>query len=225
MNTAKFLDLYKELELKVRSVYNLQNSESISYFLSHNEDFVEYEDEIRYMSDIRNIVSHNPKIDGEYAIDVSDKCLEFLQMLIDKIEDRKTLKDVMIPLNKIHFAYDTSLVKDVIGSLSDKIYSHVPVKKDNKIIGVLDEISLFNMIKDGITFDDTLRFTDIEKYTDINRDNSVVYLNAKENTYVDELKTTFTKLYKKGKRVGLVFVYDANNNLLGLLSTTDILGK
>lgn len=225
MNTDKFLELYKTLEQNVRSAYNLSNTDSISYFLSHNEEFVEYEKEIRYMSDIRNILSHNPKIDGDYAIDISDKCIEFMNSLIGKISQRKALKDIMIPINKIHFAYDTTLVKDVISSLSDKVYNHVPIKKDDKIIGVFDEMSVFNMIKDGVEFSNDLKFEDINKYIDINKNSTVVYLNAKENIYVDELKNTFAKLYKDGKRVGLVFVYDENKKLEGLLSTSDILGK
>lgn len=225
MNSDKFLDLYKQLELSVKSRYNLANSDSISYFLGHHEDYIEYEDEIRYMSDVRNIISHNPKVNEEYAIDVSNGCLKFMEMLIDKVNNYKTLKDIMVPLKNIHFAYETSLVKDVISSLSDKIYNHVPIKNGDKIIGVFDEMSLFHMIKDGVKIDENLKFRDIQKYIDLNRNNCSKYLYAKGDSSINDLKSTFAKLYKEGKKVGLVFVHDEDNKLTGLLSTTDILGK
>ena len=225
MNADKFLDLYRELEINVRSQYNLDNSESVSYFLSHNSEYVRFQNEIRYMSDIRNLISHNPRINGTYAIDISDETIKFLSKLIDEIKNRKKLKDIMMPISKVYFAYENTKVIDVINNLSDKLYNHVPVKDGNKITGVFDEMSLFNLLKDGVQLNNDLTFKDIDQYTKISKESRIAYLHANEDDYEDNLKNIFSEMYSRGKRIGLVFVENRSNELVGIISTTDILGK
>ena len=65
--TEEFLDKYKQMETLVRNEYNLDNNESVMNFLINNKDFKVIENELDLCRDTRNLLSHNPKINGEYA--------------------------------------------------------------------------------------------------------------------------------------------------------------
>ena len=47
-NAEIFIEKYKQLEEVVRSTYNLKNSDSISFYLSNQNIYQRYGDEIKY---------------------------------------------------------------------------------------------------------------------------------------------------------------------------------
>lgn len=61
-NAEIFIEKYKQLEEVVRSTYNLRNSDSISFYLSNQNIYQRYRDEIRYCQEVRNLLSHKKRL-------------------------------------------------------------------------------------------------------------------------------------------------------------------
>ena len=77
-NTDLFLDKYKQLEVAVRHAYKLDKYASAVAFLKKHKSYLKYTSEIELCADVRNLLSHNPKVNGSYAVEPSDKVLNRL---------------------------------------------------------------------------------------------------------------------------------------------------
>lgn len=80
--TEEFLDKYKQMEVLVRGEYNLGNNDSVMNFLISNNEFKALENELDLCRDTRNLLSHNPKINGEYAVYPSEEMIKLLDKVI-----------------------------------------------------------------------------------------------------------------------------------------------
>ena len=123
----------------------------------------------------------------------------------------------MTPFKKVYTADIDDSLEKVISSLSDKMYNHVPILENNRLCGVFDEISLYEMHIKGVRITPELKFKDNEKF---------IFFN--ENAYIDELIREFDRAYDEGKRIGLVFLNNTgkiDNFFTGIISTNDILGR
>lgn len=95
-NAEIFMEKYKQLEEVVRSTYNLKNGDSISYYLSNQNTYQRYRDELKYCQEVRNLLSHKKKIENEFAVEPSQQMIGFIDNLINKIKKRTKCYEIQI---------------------------------------------------------------------------------------------------------------------------------
>jgi hypothetical protein len=229
MNTTDiFLDKYRELEVAVRYAYKLGKYESAVSFLKKQKAFEKYSADIDYISDIRNLLSHNRKIIGEYAVQPSEQVLHFMDALINAVNGRKRCRDIAIKVEKILKKNLRGKVADTMKIMNTRHFTHVPIVKDRCVIGVFSRNSTFAYTADNgfeaLGENPNLTFAEIKDYLKLEGREKDEYLFVKSTMFVDELEQIFEEKSKNGKRVGLVFLTkngSPNEPITGMLTPWD----
>lgn len=227
-NSEIFIEKYKHFEALIRSSYDLRNDVSLVSFLNSLESFKPFRESFRYIQDVRNILQHKYKINNEYPVEVSKSLIDELDRIAELFSNRKRCKDIMTPFKKVYTADIDDSLEKVISSLSDKMYNHVPILTSNRLCGVFDEISLYEMHIKGVRITPELKFKDIKQFITLNSRRNEKFIFFNENAYIDELIREFDRAYDEGKRIGLVFLNTTgkiDNFFTGIISTNDILGR
>ncbi len=230
-NTDLFLNKYKELEVAVKTKYGLYGSESFTSRLKRIKAFDKYSAEIKYCTDVRNLLSHNPKIGNEYAVQPSEQMIEFVDFLIDKIKSRPRCRDIAVKYNNILKASPDGKIIDYIKPMYDKGISHLPIVQNHRVVGVYNSQSVYAyLISLNCNSLESLReatFRSLEAYTPINNRKNEEFIFARSNMYVDELEEIFEKSIKKGKKIRLAFLTvngKETEPLQGIITPWDIIG-
>ena len=111
-----FLDKYKILEESTSRKYKLSSSQSPIAYLEKQKEFASFEVKLAYCREIRNFLSHEPKINGEFAVTPSIEMISLLDELIDIITNPPKCKDVAIDIKDIYFK---SMEDNVLKSIQE----------------------------------------------------------------------------------------------------------
>lgn len=225
-NAENFIDKYKQLEEVVRTTYGLNDSDSISHYLTEQNKFRKYKSEIKYCQEVRNLLNHKKKIGGSYAVEPSVQMISFINSLIENIKSRPKCRDISI--KDICWRPLEGSVKETMQTMKEKGFSNIPILRNNLVVGVFDENSLFNyLVSEGsVSISDSLTFADIKDYISLGGRDSEKFIFFSGNHYVDTLEDEFEKVHRKGGRVGLALI-TANGRsdepLQGIITPWDII--
>lgn len=227
--TGMFIEKYKHLEDVVRMTYNLHESDSISFYLTGQVKYARFANEIRYCQKVRNFLVHEKKVNDNFAVEVSESMLGFINSLIDSIVNQPRCSDVQIKFRDIYWRSINDTVNETMAVMRDKLFTHVPILDDTgKVIGVFDENAMFTYIaEEGIvSIDDELCFSDIQEHLSIANREMETFVFVSPNTYVEELESIIEDSFKKGQRVGVAFVTasgKSSDRLQGIITPWDII--
>ena len=227
-NAEIFIEKYKQLEELVRSTYNLKNSDSISAYLSSQNVYQRYRDEIRYCQEVRNLLSHKKKISNNFAVEPSQQMIDFIDNLINKIKKRTKCYEIQISESQVCWKSMNDSVKETIKEMSDKLYTHIPIIEDGKVVGVFDENSIFNYLskQEIIMIEDKTTFNDIKDFIGLYDSEMEEFIFFRSNSYLEELENEFEKAYRKGKRIGIAFMTQNGKSyekLQGIITPWDMI--
>lgn len=225
-NNELFIEKYKELEYVITKRYNLSKTISPIAYIEKRNEYDRFDKELEYCREVRNFLQHEGKINNEFAVIASNEMIKKLDEIIEFVKNPIRIKDVFIPLSKVYYKSLDNYVYPSMLSMDYKKYSHIPILKDKKLIGVFSKTSIFKYLleEDINRLNEDLSFRDIEKYISLNEE---YYLYEKLQTPVEEVKEEVIKNFKQGKRIAIIFVTKdgtINSVLLGLLTPYDILG-
>lgn len=225
-NNELFIEKYKELEYVITKRYNLSKTISPIAYIEKRNEYDRFDKELEYCREVRNFLQHEGKINSEFAVIASNEMIKKLDEIIEFVKNPIRIKDVFIPLSKVYYKSLDNYVYPSMLSMDYKKYSHIPILKDKKLIGVFSKTSIFKYLleEDINRLNEDLSFRDIEKYISLDEE---YYLYEKLQTPVEEVKEEVIKNFKQGKRIAIIFVTKdgtINSDLLGLLTPYDILG-
>ncbi len=228
-NAELFIEKYKKLEEVVRSTYHLQNSDSISYYLTKQTKYQKYKEDIRYCQEVRNLLSHKMKVSNRYPVEPSQEMIVFIDNLIESIKNRKRCRDVQVGIEKVYWQKITGNVRETMAKMRKEMFSIVPILENGIVTGVFDENSVFNYLSDEeiIEINDGLTFDSIKKYLSLSGREMEKFIFFRQSGYVEDLENEFESSYRAGKRIGIVFLTQngkSDEKLLGILTPWDILG-
>ncbi|MBR3319995.1 CBS domain-containing protein [Candidatus Saccharibacteria bacterium] len=227
-NIEHFIELYKELEAAVRITYKIDKKDSVAHYLTQQDKFSKYKEDILLCSDTRNLIQHGRTVNNDFIVQPTDQMIKFITSLISKVKNRQKCSDIMIKIGDVYRGSMQGSVSESIDIMKEKAYTHVPILENRKVIGVFDENSLFCFVSDGNSVSDSLTFESIKKYLGLNNRECEGFLFAKKNEYVDEIEESMNAAFKKQKRIGMVFVTDTGDEdgkLLGILTPWDIIAS
>lgn len=228
-NAEVYIEKYKTLESVVRSTYGLKDQDSISHYLSSkNTKFRMYANEIQYCQKVRNLLSHQNKISDEYPIEPSNSMITFIDTLIKQIQNKPRCCDIMIPRKDVYFQNLAGNVNETMHLMQEKMFTHIPIVENDKVIGVFDENSVFMYLanQENSLIHHTLTFRDIKQYIQLADREMEEFLFFPETKLVEELEYEFESAFQRGKRIGIVFITQNGNfdeSLQGIITPWDIL--
>jgi len=224
-NAERFVEKYKRLEKAVRAAYRLKDRDSIVFYLSKDNRFKKYAGEVKLCQSVRNVIQHEPRFGDKYPVQPSEDMLNFIDELIDTIENR--VKVIQIATRNVVSSEMDGDVREVMAKMREKGYNHVPILEGGVVKGVFSRSSLFNMIVDkgdgGNT--DPRTFADMRDYLGFEDRGAEEFIFVSRDMYVEELEELFEAEIKKARRVSAAFVTDTGDKsgrLLGMITPWDL---
>ncbi len=227
--TELFLNKYKELEALIAAAYNLRNSESAVNFLLNRPESRAFKTELDYCREVRNLLTHNPKINDRFPVEPSDEMLALLERLVDRFRNPQRAKHIMVPIERVSCRAMDDLVLPAMREMNENIYTHIPILENGVVTGVFSENTLLSaLLDDGcLCATPTLRFRDLADYLPIERHRAESFRFLSLQTPVSEIEDIFADALRSRERLGLLFVTAYGKpaeKLLGVLSAWDVAG-
>ncbi|MDD4556443.1 MAG: pentapeptide repeat-containing protein [Alphaproteobacteria bacterium] len=244
---AGILSLVKKLEKIEEEISNyFINSHNINY------NYIEANDETKYLSrtDTARIIDSTYKSMETWA-GANSKELPYIDLgkrkgykLADikrymqknpphmKLTNDTLIKEVMeiaIPYDKIVSSNQTKNILDAIKLMSENGFTHLPVVKDDILLGVFSEYTFMKQMAQNWIDNKMASNTNLEEfrtYIDIS-ENSEIFLFVKANHPIWKAKQMFLNSLNKEKRLGAIFITNngkQDGKLLGMLTSWDIAG-
>lgn len=225
--TEEFLDKYKQMENIVRNEYNLGNNDSVINFLIGNKEFKEIENELDLCRDTRNLLSHNPKINGEYLVYPSEEMIKLLDEVIQKVTKPLKASNVMVKKSELCYRGMQDNVKEAMAVMKENSYKYIPILVDGVLVGMFSAKTVLDiMISEGAdVFKDNITFESIRKYIVIENVSSKTFAFVGNSTPVCEILDMFKDDVENKERINIIFVSQhgkSDEKLLGIITAWEI---
>ncbi len=224
--TEEFLDLYRQLESDIKETFPDAGNSPIPW-LSRRREFRYLSSELDYCREVRNLLSHREKLSGSYAVEPSEAMVNTLRETIDKITNPAKASHVMVGRKKVLAKTANDLVRPTMAAMLERKFSHVPILKDERVVGAFSESLLLSCMVESEAFsvDAAMRFTDLERYLPLESHVSEVFRFVSRNTYASDIADMFDRADRSENRIGMLFVTEngkASERLLGIITAWDI---
>lgn len=229
--TELFLDKYKQLESEIQHQYKGKGKDKDTeiVFIENKPEFRIYRDGLKWCREIRNLLTHNPKVKNAFPIEPSQEMIDLLDELILKVRSRKTCRQVGTPFSKMYCRTIVDSVVETIEEMRRNAFTYIPIMDGKKVIGIFDENSLFCYVADnGIVDLENLTFEDIKEYIGLDGREMEVFTFHDKGTYIDELQEEFHRQFEDNKRVGVAFITENGKRgeaVTHMLTAWDVIGK
>lgn len=223
----QFIDMCIYFENLIKSNYALKDNESAYYYFSNIPEFYKYKNSINIIRSLRNVYQHNDtKINGQEAFEVSLAAYRTLKEIIDIVENPPLVKDCYI--KDIVTATLNSKISDVINIMEQRNISHVPVLKDNKLIGVFSESTIFSKLanEEIVGIEENEAIKEYLDYINVNNHSSETFSFIALNEKLSIVKEMFKNDFIENKRLVMLFVTKNgkdNQDILGILTPWDVI--
>lgn len=228
-NAEEFIDKYKILENCIKAKLNLENYDSALIKLGQQPQFRHLKNELDYLREIRNILQHQPNINGEYPIEPNRELIKKIEVITAYIDNPPKAFDKCIKVNNVCSANWEDLIFPYMEKMQQNTYTHIPILKDGFVEGVFSENTLFGaLIEDELVYDkNKTTFNDnlIKKYCKLENHVSEVFKFISKNSYVEDVKEIFNNSFENKERLSMIFITENGNSkekLLGILTPWDM---
>lgn len=227
--TEVFLNKYKELESVVAAEHNLKSSESAIMHILRHPEYRSIKVELDYCREVRNLLTHNPKINGHYPVEPSDAMIALLDRTIHRVRNPQRAKHIFVPRDRVSCRTMNDYVLPAMREMNENIYTHIPIVQNETVVGVFSENTLLSYLLDGhsVPIRDHVRFKDIAEYLPLSKHRAESFRFIRADMPVSDIEDLFAEALQNRNRIGLLFV-TANGSpkekLLGLLSAWDMAG-
>ena len=225
-NAEEFLDLYKKLEAVVANHYGASREGGSVAKLGRRGEFRSIRAELDYIRDVRNLLSHRPKIADSYMVEPSDAMVQLLKDVILKVERPAVAEGIMIRMGDVFRCSKEDRILPAVREMYERGISHVPIMEDGRVLGVFSNSTFIECTISGdYVIDEETTFLTIEKELALDSHEAESFLFADKETPIDELSDVFEEASRKGKKIGMIFVTEHGSEkekLLGIITAWDV---
>lgn len=230
MNAERFLQKYRILEGMLEKRYDGEKMSSSSVVMEYirDPDSDPVRVDLDLIREIRNILSHNAGPDGRPVVEPSEAMIARLDEIIDHVKRERLAKDCGTPAERILCAHPNDNVLNIMRSMLNNGYSHVPVTDDGALVGIFSIKCLFDYLAEngaGSISDDT-RIRELKKYTGIDNRRGERYMFVDENATIVSVRSAFRDHHERNNRLSAVFVTETGSpgeKIQCILSPWDVL--
>jgi len=234
--SEEFINIYNNLDKYMRN--ELQVDEYVGHtsiidrmIKKGNIFFRTYKDDLKSFANLRNAIIHNPDrktinpIAEPHEIVVS----KYKEIMDKVLNPPKALNEIAIPSQNIYKINLADNALEVMKIMNKNIFTHVPVLKDDKMVGVFSENTIFTFFteKEEAIFDDEMTIEDFNEFIPIDKHPSEVFIFVPRNITMLEIEEIFKNEINDNKRISAIFITEngkEDEKLLGLITPWDIAG-
>lgn len=228
----RFLDLYREMESEIRERY-FQDGDNghegvLSRALREVPDIQQFRDELNTCREVRNYLSHNRKIDGEYAVFPSPQLIEILENTLQAIKNPPTVMQIAVGRDQMLQAKFSDRALWLLRQMHRRGFSHVPVMHEGRLAGVFSESSVAAYLCDAACgqIADTAQIRDFADYIGFARHTNETFAFVGADTSLPTVEEIYRRAFARHKRLSLIFITEhgqQDERLIGLITPYDVL--
>lgn len=227
--TELFLDQYRTLEAAVSARYDLRNSDSAVGFLERRSEYRNIKSELSYCREVRNLLTHNPKVDQRYAVEPTDEMIALLDRVIERVQNPQKARHIWVPIDQVVCRTMADPVRPAMAEMQEKLYSHIPILHNGTVVGVFSENTLLSFLLDdsNCRIGPQVTFAELGKYLPLDRHRAESFRFVGRETTVSEIEDLFSEAEKQSDRIGLIFVTHSGKKtekLQGIISAWEVAG-
>ena len=226
--TDCFLDLYKRLETAAAKVVGKRSRGSMILHLADHPRFARFRSELDCCREVRNLLAHEVKIGGDFAVEPSDASIALLEKILAMIETPSLARSCAIPPERLLTASESDSVFWLTKKMQERGISHVPMLVDGIVRGVFSEHVLFEALQTrrALTITDRTTLAEFSEFLPIEHTIGGRYRFLPATATIDDAALAF-ECTKNGKDTAkIVFLTEHGNvdeRLIGLLSPSNVL--
>jgi len=227
-----YLNKFKQLEVQLKKVADV--SSDVTQFkdildrAKQNNPLIRYQEGLIWdLYGLRNVFAHADR--EKYIATVSKLAYDAIDNLINLIQNPPTVGDKF--QKKVYWTIDEEIMKNVIQTMRQNLYTHIPVYKrikgGYKFKGVFSESAMFYWLADNIK-NIQLNFAN-QPIQNIN----LKYLNDPNDLYkfvapdksIFSVYEEFKSAISKRKRLGAIFITSSGNKdalPIGIITAWDL---
>ena len=144
----EFLDLYKQLEDALEDKYRnaRRHYSSVVFEFAKDDDSIPVRDKLDICREIRNLLTHNPNLEGEPIVEPSEPVLRAMQEVVDYVRRPPLAIDYATKGDQVMKATLGQKVLRLMEIMDKNGYSHIPVMKEGQFCGVFSVGTLFQYL-------------------------------------------------------------------------------
>lgn len=226
--TERFLDLYKQLEQSAIDTYGFPADGTAISKLEKVPYFADIRADLKYCREVRALLSHNPKVDGDYAVEPGEGMIALLESLLQRLDAPATCLEVAKKKQTLLTAAPNDYAIPLLRKMNEKGYSNVPVlDEDGRVICVFSENVLVKyLLGKNPIFNEETRVRHLVRSASVTGQSGRVRFLAASSPLFDA-EAVFSAKFKKNERIQIVILTEhgsADEPMLGLLTPWDVLG-
>lgn len=234
-DSEKFIALYNQLDAYMRNQLGadryIDHSTLLREMSQKNKIFSDYLQDLRMFAEMRNMLIHNPyKKDADPLLYphpyVTKKYAEIIELVL---HPPKALS-IAIPGAVIFTATLDSSIQELMNIMVKKNYTHIPIIKDDVMIGVFSEntlLSYFVANREGIILKDAT-VKDFYEFIPLEKHMNEYFEFVSRSTLMSEIEEIFHKGVMDTKRIAVVYITESGKNtekILGMITPWDLTSK
>ena len=218
-----FLNSYRELEEALEAKYGQRSGVVQSYASGEGSRYYE---ELTLFREMRNLLSHHARLDGEPPVLPSEASYKKLCEIVDFVKNPPVALSVATPRESLYCAAEQDSIFEISDVMEERGYSHVPVLAgDGSLRGVFSVGTLLTFAKENKkrSFSD-LKIADLGDYIIPERHTTEKFAFCKRNSAAADIKELFSHKGPFKRRVAAVFVTSdgtQKGKLLGMITPWD----
>lgn len=230
MKSEDFLELYRQLEDSLDERYSGKKRRYSSVMLEYLNDreSAPFREKLDLCREIRNLLTHNAKIEGQDIVKPADAVGQFLQEALDYIRRPPLALQFATKGDEILHAGINQTVLKIMGIMEKAGYSHIPILENGKFVGVFSVGTVFSYVLTGhdkpITRQTTI--AELRSLLPIHMHGENYEFASQELTSV-QARQKFERYSGKNQRLSVIFITkngSQEERLLGMLTPWDIMG-
>jgi CBS domain-containing protein len=226
------LQLYNEVDHFLRRQYRQDKYADHTFLIqelaSKNRVIARNQQVMRAVAQIRNSLVHNPIPSVAQPISQPNPLLvKTYKAIRDSLMNPSTALGIAIPTNKIYTSTLDAKLSNVMKTMDENIFTHVPIIDNDKMIGIFSENTLLSYLVDSgetiITKD--MKISELRKFLPLSAHRGEVFAFLPRSAFLPEVYEVFNKAIKVRKRVGMVFITEhgkENEKPLGIITAWDL---
>ena len=222
-----FLDLYRRLEAAAETVVGDSGRGSAVFRLEKHPDFLRYADRLDCIREIRNFLSHEPKVGGEYAICPGEGVMESLRLILRLAEDPPLVSDRMTPVEQLTVAELSTPLLPLMTEMERRNISHVPILVGGCVQSVFSVSTVFQAALGGMrSLDAHTTVGDFSRWLPLDRHMGQDFRFVVPDMRLRDAREQFDRAYSRNRKLKLLLVTEGgrpDRPLLGVLSPYDVL--
>lgn len=229
-NARIFLDLYNTLEELLKAKYTTPDRHYSNVILRYvNEaEGRRWREELDICREIRNMLSHHSRYDGEDIIQPADSLIELLREVIDTVENPPVAMTICTPVKNLLFCREDERTADLVRKMRNAGYSHVPILRDRALYGVFNSGVLFSRLEKygNASVDGSSLVSEFDEFLPVEAHTTESYRFVAPDASYFELKSLFDPEGPHKPRIAALFVTrngKKNGELLGMITPWDML--